>query len=230
VLNVLVQSRRNRHAARRIMRMLLKKHECAPRVLITDKLKSYAGTNRDLGIACLLPQTRIMSVKEFADQVHITPLVYVAGFLGLGAVITESGLGARAANVLLVLTHMAPGSPVINVLLILGIGAVIGALTTLPALPAALTPLTGQLAHASGLPLYTVLMLQVPVFSTVFLPYRSPPMMIAMHIGGVSLRDGARLCVVLGALTVLFLLPIDYFWWRIVGMLPSFVPSQRAEI
>jgi len=42
-------------------------------------------------------------------------------------------------------------------------------------------------------------------------------MMIAMHMGGVSLRDGARLCVVLA---VLFLLPVDYFWWRIVGVLP----------
>src|ERR1700681_1293725 len=34
VLDVLVQSRRDRHAARRLMRKLLKKHGCAPRVLI----------------------------------------------------------------------------------------------------------------------------------------------------------------------------------------------------
>jgi len=72
------------------------------------------------------------------------------------------------ANVLLGLTDMAAGNPVTSMLLILRIGAVIGALTTLPGLPAVLTPLTGPLAHASGLPLYTVLMLQVPVFSTVF--------------------------------------------------------------
>jgi di/tricarboxylate transporter len=172
------------------------------------------------GIVCLLPQTKIVSIKQFADQIHVTPLVYVAGFLGLGAVITESGLGARLANVLLGLTHMTPGNPVINALLILGIGAVIGALTTLPGLPAVLTPLAGQLAHASGLSLHTVLMLQVPVFSTVFLPYQSPPMMIAMQMGGVTLRDGARLCIILAVITVLFLLPVDYFWWRLVGMLP----------
>jgi putative transposase len=50
VLDVLVQSRRDRHAARRLMRKLLKKHGRAPRVLITDKLKSYAAANRYLGI------------------------------------------------------------------------------------------------------------------------------------------------------------------------------------
>jgi putative transposase len=50
VLDVLVQSRRDRHAAKRLMRKLLKKHGRAPRVLITDKLKSYAAANRDLGL------------------------------------------------------------------------------------------------------------------------------------------------------------------------------------
>jgi putative transposase len=48
---VLVQSRRDRHAARRLMRKLLKKHWRAPRVLVTDKLKSYAAANRALGIS-----------------------------------------------------------------------------------------------------------------------------------------------------------------------------------
>jgi putative transposase len=51
VLDVLVQSRRERHAARRLMRKLLKKHGRAPRILISDKLKSYAAANRDLGIS-----------------------------------------------------------------------------------------------------------------------------------------------------------------------------------
>src|ERR1700692_2620071 len=50
VLDVLVQSRRDRHADRRRMRKLLRKHGRAPRVLVTDKLRSYAAANRDLGI------------------------------------------------------------------------------------------------------------------------------------------------------------------------------------
>jgi len=50
VLDVPVQSRRDKHAAKRLMRKLLKKHGRAPRVLITDKLKSYAAANRDLAL------------------------------------------------------------------------------------------------------------------------------------------------------------------------------------
>jgi putative transposase len=50
VLDVLVQSRRDRRAARRLMRKLLKKHGRAPRVLITHKLRSSAAANRDLGL------------------------------------------------------------------------------------------------------------------------------------------------------------------------------------
>ena len=49
VLDVLVQSRGDKHAAKRLMRKLLK-HGRAPRVPITDKLKSYAAANRDLGL------------------------------------------------------------------------------------------------------------------------------------------------------------------------------------
>ena len=50
VLDVLVQGRRDRTAARRLMRKLLKKSARAPRVMITDKLKSYGAARRDMGL------------------------------------------------------------------------------------------------------------------------------------------------------------------------------------
>ena len=50
VLDVLVQSRRDRHAAQRLMRKLLRKCGGPLRVLITDKLKSYAAANKDMGL------------------------------------------------------------------------------------------------------------------------------------------------------------------------------------
>ena len=50
VLDVLVQSRRNTQAAERLMRKLLRKHGKTPRVMVTDKLKSYAAANKKLGL------------------------------------------------------------------------------------------------------------------------------------------------------------------------------------
>ncbi|MGI9437198.1 MAG: IS6 family transposase [Geminicoccaceae bacterium] len=48
VLDILVQSRRDKKAVKRLMRKLLKKQGCTPRVLITDKLKSYGVAKREL--------------------------------------------------------------------------------------------------------------------------------------------------------------------------------------
>lgn len=49
VLDILAQSRRDRQAAERLMRKLLRKHNGTPRVMITDKIKSYAAANKDMG-------------------------------------------------------------------------------------------------------------------------------------------------------------------------------------
>src|SRR3954469_4724304 len=48
VLDVLVQSRRDKQAAKRLLRKLLKKQGRVPRVLITDKLASYSAAKAEV--------------------------------------------------------------------------------------------------------------------------------------------------------------------------------------
>ncbi|HYZ24401.1 MAG TPA: IS6 family transposase [Rhodopila sp.] len=48
VLDILVQSRHNAKAARRFFRKLLKGLQYVPRVIVTDKLKSYAAAKREI--------------------------------------------------------------------------------------------------------------------------------------------------------------------------------------
>jgi putative transposase len=50
VLDVLVQSKRNKHAALKLMRKLLKKYAFVPERLITDELRSYSAAVHVLGI------------------------------------------------------------------------------------------------------------------------------------------------------------------------------------
>ena len=45
---ILVQSRRDKKAAKRLFRKLLRKQGRTPRVLVTDKLKSYAAAKREI--------------------------------------------------------------------------------------------------------------------------------------------------------------------------------------
>ena len=48
VLDILVQSRRDKRAAKRLLRKLLKKQRRSPRVLITDKLASYGAAKGEV--------------------------------------------------------------------------------------------------------------------------------------------------------------------------------------
>jgi putative transposase len=48
VLDILVQNRRNKAAARRFFRRLMKKTRAVPRVIITDKLRSYGAAHREV--------------------------------------------------------------------------------------------------------------------------------------------------------------------------------------
>ena len=52
VLDMLVQRRRSCRAALRLMRKLLKKQGFAPKLLVTDKLRSYAAAFRRLRLTC----------------------------------------------------------------------------------------------------------------------------------------------------------------------------------
>ena len=51
VLEVLVQSRRNKKAALKLVRKLLKKQGFLPSTIVTDKLPSYGAALRDLGLS-----------------------------------------------------------------------------------------------------------------------------------------------------------------------------------
>jgi putative transposase len=68
VLDVLVQSKRNKHAAPKLMRKLLKKYAFAPERLVTDDLRSYAPAARDLGIEHLHERGRWRNTR--AENSH----------------------------------------------------------------------------------------------------------------------------------------------------------------
>ena len=62
-------------------------------------------------------------------------------------------------------------------------------------------------------------MTQVLSFSTILLPYQSPPLLVALQLGGISIRDATRLCLALFVATVMVIFPLDLAWWRVLGWL-----------
>ena len=69
VLDILVQSRRNKAAAKRFLRKLLKRWE-RPRVLITDKLQSYGAAKREIAPGIEQRQHKGLNNRSEASHRH----------------------------------------------------------------------------------------------------------------------------------------------------------------
>lgn len=63
VLDILVQSRRNARAAKRFFRKLLRGLQYVPRVLVTDKLRSYAAARREVLPGVEHRQSRYLNIR-----------------------------------------------------------------------------------------------------------------------------------------------------------------------
>ena len=68
VLDMLVQRRRDTRAALRLMRKLLTKQSFVPKLLVTDKLRSYAPAFRRLRLNC--PHERGLRANNRAENSH----------------------------------------------------------------------------------------------------------------------------------------------------------------
>ena len=68
VLDMLVQPRRDSRAALRLMRKLLRKQGFAPKLLVTDKLRSSASAFRRLGLCC--PHQQGLRQNNRAENSH----------------------------------------------------------------------------------------------------------------------------------------------------------------
>lgn len=170
-------------------------------------------------LVCLWPDAGLTSKKCLSQDVNYGSLLFVAGVMGLGAAISSSGLGEAVVRELGSRMPFAAGVPAWNAAVLALIATGVALVTNLAGVPATMTPLAQELAHATGLPLPTVLMVQVLAFSNVCLPFQAPPLIFAMQMAGLKTADVTNLCLTLFAFGLLVLLPLDLLWWRVLGML-----------
>lgn len=171
-------------------------------------------------LVCLMPGVGVVKAADFRKNASFQILFFVAAVLAVGNVAATSGAGALIADGLLAFTRFTPGDSVYAYWAFSAIGMVISLFATLPGAIAVLAPFAGEVAQASGLPLISVFMILVNGFSTVFFPYQSAPLLIGIRLGGVTIRDGLRVCLPLAVITVAALLPLNYLWWGWLGYLP----------
>lgn len=170
---------------------------------------------------CLLPRIGFLSGDEFAAGVNMRTCIYVAGILGLTALVSHSGLGTRMGNWLIEVMPLNPSSPAGSFATLVALTSALNFTVTANGVPALFTPLAQSMAQASGLPLLTVVMVQVIGYATPLLPYQASPIVVAMGMGQVKAKDGIRLCLALAVITLLVLVPLDYGWFKLLGMIPG---------
>ncbi|WP_373236815.1 SLC13 family permease [Cohaesibacter celericrescens] len=170
-------------------------------------------------LVLMVPQFGFIPPPAFKKAIDAGTLFFIAGALALGVVVNASGLGDIIAREAFEWLPMEAGNDFRNFMSLTLIGAGTSIFTTMPGVPAVLTPLASEFATASGFSLEAVLMAQVIGFSTVVFPYQVGPFIIAMGLAGEAIRPLMKVTLALCAITILILAPIDFLWWKLLGMI-----------
>ena len=187
----------------------------------TDQLHGINAAWVGLGASLVLmvPQLGFVPPPVFKSSVDFSMLLFVAGALTLGTVTASSGLGDIIATRAFDVLRLQAGQDFTNFVSLSALGAGTSIFTTAPGASAVLTPLANDLVSSTGFTLNAVLMTQVIGFSTVIFPYQVGPLIVAMGLAGENTRHLLKVTVVLSIITLLFLVPVDFLWWKLLGVI-----------
>ncbi|MFW5834602.1 MAG: hypothetical protein ACOCYE_10940, partial [Pseudomonadota bacterium] len=185
----------------------------------TDALHGIAAAWVALALAVVLvlPRLGVLEPGELQTRVNLRPAFYVAAILGIGGVLDHTGLGGRAVAALAASGWLAPGQDALNQIVVALAATLTVAVASMPGVAAILVPVAGDVAAATGLEVEAVLRALVLGYTTAFLPYQAPPLLIGLGLAGVSLARGALAMLLLAGLSLLLLWPLALLWWALVG-------------
>jgi anion transporter len=188
---------------------------------ISESLHGIGPAWVGLVAACitLLPRVGFITHEEFASGVNVRTCFYVAGILALASTVTATGLGNVVGEKLLAVMPLDPQRPFTSFVALTGITSLLNFIVTANGVPALYTALAESFSQATGFPLLSVIMVQVPGYSTPLLPYMASPIVVAMALGQVPARAGLKLCLALALVTFVVLMPLDYVWFQLLGKL-----------
>jgi di/tricarboxylate transporter len=189
---------------------------------VTDVLHGVSPGWVALGAAllCVTPGIGVVSPNVLVNEVNYSSWFFVAGVIGVGAIASHTGLGAAIGNLLMATVPLTPGGGLVTFYELFAIGGAVSIVATSPAAPPIMTAFADVLANASGWPLKSVLLMQVPTWMVYPLPHQAPPVAIAMALGGVPVSVGARLLLPYFLIAATVLLPLQYLWGHLLGVYP----------
>lgn len=185
---------------------------------LTDFVHGISPAWIALGAAlfCMLPRIGMVPTSLMVGKVSYAPWFFVAGVIGMGGLVAQAGLGNYLSSILFETVPLTKGYDFLNFAIISAVGMAMSIVTTVPGQPAIMTSLATDIAAATGWPLITVLMTQPLSWAMALFAYQFPPIILAAHLGGVSMRRVAHLLLAMCALAWFVMLPLQYLWWAML--------------
>jgi len=172
------------------------------------------------GIICALPVSGIIPSGPLFQKVNFGTVLFLAGVVGLGAVVAHTGVGGLLGRGLIAVMPLGSGSGFTTFASLVGLGTVLELMTTLPGQPAIMTSFADTLSQATGWPVLSVLMTQVPAWGLLMFPYQAPPLVATRAIADLPVRHFVRLLIPFALFGWFVMVPLQYGWWRYLGYIP----------
>lgn len=176
---------------------------------------SVAWVSMLVAVICLYPGFDFMADKPLS-KVNLSSFFYVSAIVSLGAVAYYSGVARYMAAYLFDIFSLKYQSFNSNFFVLASLSTTVSLIVTAPGVPGVLTPMSDQISHMTALPVNLVYMLQVLGFSTTFFVYQAPPLVMAVQSGKINLLELNKVLIIIAALTVVILWPLDILWWHLI--------------
>jgi hypothetical protein len=172
------------------------------------------------GLACMLPPIAIVGPRETFDRNRLTGILTVPMLLGVASVITHSGAGTLITDGVTAAVPLNGQTPAYGFAVLSIFSALIAVIATTVGCIAIMTPLIGEVAHATDLDPKLGAIAVLNGLQSLFFHFEAAPVMVGLLMGKVGAGAAARLLVPLAIVGLLVILPGHVLWLKLVGALP----------
>ena len=186
---------------------------------VTDSFHNISPAWVSLGaaIVCLLPRIGMLCPSVLGGEINYSPVLFLAGVIGLGAVANHIGLGTLIGENILSILNLQKGADFYNYISISITGMIIGLFTTMPAQPPIMVAMTSVLAEATGWSQMSVIMTTITAWGVFPFFYQAPPVVVAVTLGNLKIWDVTKMLVLYMIIGILLKLPLHFVWGQFVG-------------
>jgi hypothetical protein len=153
-------------------------------------------------------------LERFTATLKMDLLWFIAAIIGLTALVNH--LDMRVSDTFALDTLR--DNPILAYFALTALAVVVSFAVTSNAEPAVCVPIVSRVL-AQGLHMKAGLLAQVMGYATTVLPYQSPPIVFGNTLAQLDQWAALRYCIATALLSVVFVIPVNALWWRLIGLL-----------